>query len=106
MNYVFKMKDFSDLDQPGVIVNETITSRHDTDRISEIFLLLKNNFRKKYGSLSFRIIGMDLSWATIHASLEIMNMETIYDYCNRIYKYSKLENEAENKKKVIFGVLL
>ena len=49
MNYVFKMKDFSDLDQPGVIVNETITSRHDTDRIGEIFLLFKNNFRKKYG---------------------------------------------------------
>jgi hypothetical protein len=41
MNYIFKLKNFNDLDEPGVIVNETITSRHDTDRISEIFLLLK-----------------------------------------------------------------
>ena len=83
MNYVFKLKNFNDLDEPGVIVNETITSRHDTDRISEIFLLLKNNFRRKHGDLCFRIIGMDLFWATIHASLEIMNMQTIFDYSNR-----------------------
>ena len=41
MNYVFKLKNFNDLEQPGVVVNETITSRHDTDRISEMFLLLK-----------------------------------------------------------------
>ena len=98
MNYVFKLKNFNDLDEPGVIVNETITSRHDTDRISEIFLLLKNNFRRKHGDLCFRIIGMDLSWATIHASLEIMNMETIFDYSNRIYKYSKKEKEDKDNK--------
>ena len=84
MNYVCKLKSFSDLSQAGVVINETITSRHDTTRLGEMFNLLKSNFKKKHGALKFRIIGMDLSWATIHASLEIFNMETIYDYCNRI----------------------
>jgi hypothetical protein len=73
MNYVFKLKNFNDLEQPGVVVNETITSRHDTDRISEMFLLLKNNFTRKHGTVSFRIIGMDLSWATIHESWFFLN---------------------------------
>lgn len=97
MNYVFKLKNMSDLEIPGVVVNETITSRHDTDRISEILLLLKNNYRRKFGSLYFRLIGMDLSWATIHATLEVLNMETINDYSNRIYKISKKETDIDNK---------
>jgi hypothetical protein len=97
MNYVFKLKNLSDLEIPGVVVNETITSRHDTDRISEILLLLKNNYRRKFGSLYFRLIGMDLSWATIHATLEVLNMETINDYSNRIYKISKKEIDIDNK---------
>ena len=41
MNYVFKLTNFSNLEQPGIIINETITSRDDTDRLSEIFLLEK-----------------------------------------------------------------
>ena len=73
--------------------------RQINENSKEIFLLLKNNFRKKYGTLSFRIMGMDLSWATIHASLEIMNMETINDYCNRIYKYAKKEQAPDSKTK-------
>jgi hypothetical protein len=97
MNYVFKLKYLSDLEIPGVVVNETITSRHDTDRISEIHLLLKNNYRRKFGSLYFRLIGMDLSWATIHPTLEVLYMETINDYSNRIYKISKKEIDIDNK---------
>ena len=42
---------------------------------------------------------MDLSRATIHASLELINMETINDYCNRIYKYAKKEQAPESKTK-------
>ncbi len=52
MYYVFKLKNLSDLEIPGVVVNETITSRHDTDRICEILLLLKNNYRRKFGSFN------------------------------------------------------
>lgn len=40
---------------------------------------------------------MDLSWATIHATLEVLNMETINDYSNRIYKISKKEIDIDNK---------
>jgi hypothetical protein len=102
MNYVFKLKNFNDLEQPGVVVNETITSRHDTDRISEMFLLLKNNFTRKHGTVSFRIIGMDLSWATIHGSLNILNKETVNEYGKRLYKFAKKETDVadiENKNK-------
>ena len=89
MNYVCKLKNFADLTQPGVVINETITSRHDTTRLGEMFYLLISNFEQKYRSLKFRIISIDLSWATIHASLRMFNMETIFDYCTRIYEYSK-----------------
>ncbi len=44
-----------------------------TDSISEMFFLLKNNFTRKHGTVSFRIIGMDLSWATIHESWFFLN---------------------------------
>ena len=53
MNYVFKLKNFNDLDEPGVIVNETITSRHDTDRIIEIFLLLKRAMDVRFSKFFF-----------------------------------------------------
>ena len=89
MNYVTLLKNLSDWNQPGIIVNETITSRHDTSRIGEMFYLLKCSYRKKFGTaLKFRIIGMDLSWATIHAALEIFNLESIDDYSKRIFDYA------------------
>ena len=40
MNYVLLLKNLDDLNKPGVLVYETITSRHDTIRISEMFHLL------------------------------------------------------------------
>ena len=87
-----------DLNEPGVVVNETSTSRHDATRIGEIFHLFRSNFKKKFAcSLKFRIVGMDLSWATIHAALEVLNMETIDEYAVRIYKYSKLETSEFTK---------
>ncbi len=50
---------------------------------------MKNNYRKKFGAApKFRILGMDLSWATIHAALEILNGETVEDYAKRIFDYS------------------
>ena len=36
---------------------------------------------------------MDLSWATIHASLEMFNMETIDDYSKRIFEYASRKND-------------
>ena len=93
------LKDFNDLNIPGVVINETITSRHDTTRISEMFSLLKSNYKKKYGTtLKFRIIGMDLSWATIHAALETLNLETVDEYARRIYDFSTSLSDEESSK--------
>ena len=78
---MFLLKNFNNLNEPGITVNETSTSQHDSPRISEMFLLLKTNFRKKFGiAPKFRILGMDLTWATIHAALEVLNQETIEEY--------------------------
>jgi hypothetical protein len=45
---------------------------------TEMFLSVKFNYKKRFGeNLIFRLIGMDLSWATIHAGLNILNLETI-----------------------------
>ena len=44
MNYAFLLKDFRDLNQAGVLINEVVTSRHDTMRIGEMFYLFKNNY--------------------------------------------------------------
>ena len=57
MNYVFLLKDASDFNKPGTIVNEVITSKHDTCRIGEMFHLMKHNYRKLFDTtLSFRLI--------------------------------------------------
>ncbi len=93
MNYVFLLKNASDFDIPAVIVNEVITSRQDTCRIGEMFHLLKYNYKKVFDtSLNFRFIVSDLSWATIHAALEIMNLETVEEYAVRIFKYASDNN--------------
>ncbi len=40
---------------------------------------------------------MDLSWVIIHAALEVLNGETIEEYANRIYEYSKIKTSEFNK---------
>ena len=92
---MFLLKNFGDLNEPGITIMETSTSKHDAPRISEMFQLLKNNYRNKFGvAPKFRILGMDLSWATIHAALEILNGETIEEYANRVYDYSKSKTDS------------
>ena len=104
MNYVFLLKDNSDFEKPATIINEVITSRKDTCRISEMFLLLKHNYRKLFdAALIFRLIVLDLSWASIHAILEVLNLETIEDYAIRIYKYA---NQTTNEETTILKSFL
>ena len=77
-----------DFDKPGTIINEEIISRHDTCRIGEMFHLLKHNYRKLFDTtLSFRLIVIDLSWASIHCSLDLMNGETVEEYSHRIFNF-------------------
>jgi hypothetical protein len=47
---MFLLKNFGDLNAQGVTVMETSSSQHDSPRISEMFLLMKNNNRKKFFS--------------------------------------------------------
>jgi hypothetical protein len=43
---MFLLKNVGDLNEPGVTVMETSSSQHDSPKISEMFLLMKNNYRK------------------------------------------------------------
>jgi hypothetical protein len=45
-------------------------------------------------ALSFRFIVLDLSWATIHAALEVLNLETVEEYAKRVYKYANDTNTS------------
>ena len=47
--------------------------------------------------LSFRLIVSDFSWPTIHATLEILNLESIFSYAERVYRLSLEEPLRENK---------
>jgi hypothetical protein len=40
---MFLLNNFENLSESGITVSETSTSQHDSPRISEVFLLLKNN---------------------------------------------------------------
>ena len=86
---MFLLKDISKLYEPGVVVNETITSQHNTRRLLDMFNLLKTNFKFVFDtSLFFRFVVCDLCWPTIHGMFEAMNLETIDEYAKRIFKYS------------------
>ena len=99
MNYVFLLKDVSDFEKPATIINEVITSKQDTCRISEMFLLYKHNYRKLFDTaLVFRLIVLDLSWASIHAILEVLNLETVEQYAYRIFNYASKSNDEELSK--------
>lgn len=99
-NYVFLLKDVSKLHEYGAVINEVVSSQHDTGRLSEMFQTMKNNFEKLgKESLFFRYVVSDLCWPTIHAILAVLNLETIHDYSKRINKYSTDEdvNPLEQK---------
>jgi hypothetical protein len=53
MNYVCLLKSFDDLNKPSVVVKEMITSNHDTLRLSEMFLALNFNYKKRFGEILF-----------------------------------------------------
>jgi hypothetical protein len=89
MNYVFMLKNSRDFELPGVVVQEVATSRHDTMRIGEMWHLLKYNYLQVHDtSLKIDICVLDMSWASMHAFLEIMNLETMEEYSVRLFKYS------------------
>jgi hypothetical protein len=78
------------MDNTSVVINEVISSKHGTCRISEMFHLLKHNYLKKFDTrLYFRNLVLDLSWASINGAFENLILETVEEYAVRIYKVSK-----------------
>ncbi len=54
-----------------------------------MFNLMRHNYRKLFDtSLSFRLIVLDLYWASIHAALEVLNMESIEKNSHKIFNYA------------------
>ena len=97
------MKDASDFSKPAVIVNEVIISRQDTCRIGEMFHLFKHNYLKLFDTtLSLKLVVLDLSWASIHAALGELNMETIGQYAKRVFQYANFENVEPSEVKRSF----
>jgi hypothetical protein len=78
MNYFMIVKDLSDLNLQHLLINETITSRQDTLSLIQFLRLFKFNYQtifkpKSFDSI-FQLVISDLSWATIHAVLEVFNL--------------------------------
>jgi hypothetical protein len=93
-NYVFLLKDVTKLHEPGAVVSETVSSEHDTGRLCEMFRLVRTNYQKVFDTcLFFRFVVSDLCWPTIHAVLEVLNNETIYEYSQRIFTYSEIADK-------------
>ena len=90
LNYAFLLKNLEFLDVESVPLAEVSTSRHDTYMLGEMFQLLKFNYNKIFKKLlTFRLIVIDFSWATIHAALKHLNSQTLLEYINNVYQISK-----------------
>ena len=97
LNYVLLIKNILSLDLEGIPITEVASSRHDTYTIEKMFHLLKFNYDKIRGKkLIFRLVVCDMSWATIHATLSVLNSETWYEYMVKVYKVSKGDAKLED----------
>ena len=92
--HFFVLAYVSKLNEPGAVISETISSEHDTGRLSEMFRLIKKGYKKVFDTtLFFRFVVCDLCWPTIHSMLETMNLEDIEEYSKRIYKYAEINEK-------------
>ena len=80
----------SNLEEEGFSLCEVATSRHDTHSIGEKCNLIRTNYSKIYSNkpLNFRLKLTDYSWATIHATIQSFNNETLPSYMDKIYQIS------------------
>jgi hypothetical protein len=89
-NYAMIVKDVSrlkDKKHTGILVNEMVTSRHSTQQIEEML----HSFQTDYYSMTaitkgiFKIVVSDMSWATVHAILFILNKMNVYEYSHLVF---------------------
>ena len=92
------MRKISESNSKYLLVTETSTSQHDTEQISKIFLSLFPN-EKKIGS----ILVIDYSWPTIHAALDQLNNETIFEYMDRVFELAKGDQIRNNENKMFLA---
>lgn len=104
MNYAIVIKDLSNWEDSGLLVNEHISSRHDTAGVLDMLNLLKYNYNKIFDEKKlFQIAMCDLSWSTIHGVLESLNGETVQAYSKRIFEMSKTKDFDQKNSLTIIG---
>lgn len=96
LNFVLYLKNYLSLEDEGIPITEAASSRHDTLIIEKMFHLLKFNYEKiKNKRFNFRLVVCDMSWASIHATLFILNSETWFECMTKIYKISTDEEKID-----------
>jgi len=82
------------------MVGEMSTSRHDVFQIKYFFNTLSTSYLKYTGEkLSFRLVVIDYSWASIHSILGSLNYEDPITYANRVLKLvnNEITIDTDNK---------
>ena len=72
-----------------------------------MLLLLKHNLRSLFSDFfHFRLIVYDLSWATIHACLKIINLEVDEYDAKRVFEYAEaIKKKLCHKPKVLASLM-
>lgn len=92
LNYFLVLKDLrnfkdEDMISKRVLISELASSRHTVYAIATFLRFLKEAYERKFKSrLCFRIMVVDYSWATMHALLETLNLDTVETYSKRVFK--------------------
>jgi hypothetical protein len=103
LNHVMLVKDWhnhevADLDKKSFVLSEMVTSRQTTYQISSYIKFMKFSYEKKYRQdvFCFRCIVTDYAWATMHAIVENLNLQTMIEYCNRVFEVSNGKKQIKD----------
>jgi hypothetical protein len=98
-NYFFLTKDLRNHNTEkfmSLLINEMISSSHNTSSISSMLRKVKDSYEIKYGKkLVYRLVNTNYSWATIHAIIETLNSENAITYANKVFHLGKLKKLSE-----------
>lgn len=104
MNYMLLVHDSItlQLEKPvRLVVNETISSRHDTYFIGDMLRKWKYEFLKVYPSENPRrlvnVLMLDMSWASVHGALDVLTHENVYEYSERVFRYAQGDDSAASR---------
>lgn len=66
------------------------------DERKDVANIVKSEFNGSSKAFVEKAVVCDMSWATVHASLFVLNSETWFDYMTKLYKVSKGETKIED----------